>query len=453
MYRLRRLSTIALLLFVVVGAGGAPDSNETVRVRLFSDRNIRKAVLSDSNGGRLTLYDASGALATLEKGQELEFDIWNEFPRARWQSGSVPLDHAFVKTESAALTLTVDGDSRQYRGSIELVLDDDLEKPGLLLINEVALSDYIGSVLPAEYGFKEPEGVKAQAIVIRTYALRAIAQRQGLFDVTDGTSSQVYPGVSSETDLARAAVEATSGMTITHDGELIEAVYSAHCGGHSANNEDVWQSKPISYLRGRKDPYDEKAPVAHWETRIDKKDLLDLLSKVTKTKVKGITVSERGSGKRVTEIKLDTNRDDVDMSAQSFRVAVNGSFGATAIKSTFFELKKDGDSYRFSGRGLGHGVGLCQWGAAEQAKEGRSFRDILSFYYSGVKVEGRDSDTPFARASLTNALEVAKVSSADQPSAKQAKSRPKESPKKTPAETKHRQKTTSRKLTGRRVGW
>ncbi len=454
-YRFGRLGTIATIALLIMGAGSS-EANETVRVRLFSGKQIESASLSEGTGGGLTIYDSSGPLATLDNGQVLTFDIWNEFLRAQWTSGNVPLERAFVRSDNGEIKVTVNDETRTYRGSIELVLDGDIERPSLLIINEVALPDYISSVLPSEYGFTEPEGMKAQAIVIRTYALRARSQRQGPYDLTDDTGSQVYMGVSSENDGARAAVKATTGMAITYKGELIEAVYSAHCGGHSANNEDVWMSKAVPYLRGRDDPYDHDAPVAHWESRINKKDLLDLLSRLYSVKVKDISIADRGAGKHVTAVRLKAKGDDLDITAQSFRVAVNNRFGSASVKSTLFDFNKDGDSYHFTGKGLGHGVGLCQWGAAEQAREGRSYKDILHFYYQDVKIEGYESEPPVAAAALANPARVEK-STRDEPPATEKKQKPakKEPQVKKAAKAKKdaHPAAVSPKLTGRRVGW
>lgn len=445
-----RLYAVVLAAFLALGIHDAPRSADVVRVRLFSGKTVTSLNVADANGDRLTIHDPSGALATLDMGQKLEFDVWNDFLRAKWTSGSVPLDHAFITPRSGAATLTVDGESRSYRGTIEIILDGEIEKAGLVVINEVGLSDYVSSVLPKEYGFKEPEGLKAQAIVIRTYALRAKSEGRKPYDLTDGTGSQVYDGLEAETEFSRAAVEATAGVAITHDGHLIEAVYSAHCGGHSASNEDVWNSRPVPYLRGRKDPYDGDAPVARWESRIRKDDLLQMLSQAHGVRVKSVSVSKRGTGDRATEIKLDADPRDVDVSTQSFRVAVNGRFGGSAIKSTHFDVRSDGDSYRFSGRGLGHGVGLCQWGAAAMAKNGRSYEDILHFYYKDVKIEGHTSDAPFASMNLT-AVEKADSNPARKPAA----SAEEPSETKPPATTRRRstQRSTSGKSSGRRIGW
>ena len=460
-YGLRRLGVALALLFATAGAN-APDTEEYVRVRLFSGKLISSVDVSDAAGEQLTLYDSSGALATLDNAQKIGLDVWNEFLRARWQSGSAPMDRALIKSSSGTITVDIGGESRSYHGSLELTLDGDIERPGLVLINEVSLSDYVSSVLPAEYGFTEPEGMKALAIVIRTYALRARSEREGAYHLTDDTGSQVYMGISSETDLARAAVEATSGMTVTHDGQLIEAVYSAHCGGHSANNEDVWSSHPVSYLRGREDPFDGDAPVARWTSSVDKNDLLDHFSRKYGSTVKDIDVSERGSGGRATMIMLDAKGKDVNITAQSFRVAVNDRFGPSAIKSTLFDIEKKGVTYEFSGRGLGHGVGLCQWGAAAQARKGRSYRDILSFYYQDVEIEGYESDAQVTSAPLADAGLVRpdpepadRVAPPQQVKPKQTRQiAAKQVPKpKRWTQSDRGESTSSDKLSGQRVGW
>lgn len=449
-YRIGRLCAITSIVLLITGTSG-PESAETVRVKLFSGRVVTEAEILDTGNGRLTVYDDSGPLATLDDGLKLDFDIWNEYLRARWRSGNAPVARAVVKSSSGMLKVRVGDESRTYRGSIELTLDADIEKPGLLVVNEVDLADYVSSVLPSEYGFPEPEGMKAQAIVIRTYALRAQSQRQGRYDLTDDTGSQVYRGAASETAAARDAVRATSGMTITYDGELIEAVYSAHCGGYSANNEDVWNSKPVPYLRGRKDPYDKDAPVAHWQSVINKKDLLEMFSRTYDLKVKDISVAEHASGGRVTSVRLDAKKKDVVITAQNFRAAVTGRFGPAAVKSTIFDIKKDGDVYRFSGKGLGHGVGLCQWGAAAQAKAGRSYEDILNFYYKDVKIEGYHPQPAVATATLADPSQTEKPVKGDQ-GAKRDGTPPKEKVDR-PTPNEKSRKGGDRKLTGRRVGW
>ena len=197
----------------------------------------------------------------------------------------------------------------------------------------------------------------------------------------------MYRGVEAETDLSRTVAAETAGSLIFHRGRAIEAVYSSHCGGHSANNEDIWGTNPIPYLRGRKDSYDGDSPVAEWSTSADADDVHDRLSKQLGKLVKAFEVSDRGAGNHVRSVKLRfRDAPDLTMRGERFRSILNGAMGSQLLRSSSFEIKKRSDTYLFQGKGNGHGVGFCQWGARAQAQEGRSYRDILEFYYKGIDI-------------------------------------------------------------------
>jgi len=268
---------------------------------------------------------------------------------------------------------------RIYRGTFKVTLDTQRGN-SVHVVNRIDVEDYVASVLPSEYPFQEIEGVKAQAIVVRTYAMTNSHLR-------DDTGSQVYLGISSETDLSRRAVEITAASTIQFNGLDIEAVYSAHCGGHSANNEDIWGTEPIHYLRGQKDPYDHDAPVARWSASVDADDLNQKLSSRLQRQVKLVKVADRGKGGHVISVRIDfENGADEEIRGERFRSIVNRSFGRQLIPSSSFEIKRRSGRYDLKGRGSGHGVGFCQWGAAAQAKQGRSHEEILNHYYQDVSI-------------------------------------------------------------------
>jgi stage II sporulation protein D len=242
-------------------------------------------------------------------------------------------------------------------------------------------------VLPAEYPFTEIEGAKAQAIVIRSYAEALDGEKTAPYALRDDIGSQVYMGVQTETEFSRSVANLTAGSVMLYNGEVVEAVYSSNCGGHSANNEDIWGSKPIPYLRGRKDPYDRDAPGAEWESEASVKSVHEGLSRVLGERVKGIKVAERGKGDHVRTVEIDIDDGpDESVSGERFRSMLNGALGRPLILSSKFEIRKRSGDYFFEGRGHGHGVGFCQWGAAEQARQGRDFDDILTFYYKDVDI-------------------------------------------------------------------
>ena len=114
-------------------------------------------------------------------------------------------------------------------------------------------------------------------MLVRTYALKSRG-KYGDYDLVDHVGSQVYRGIESETPIARRAADETQGQVLTHRGDLIEAVYSSSSGGHTADNDAIWNGRPLPSLRGRQDPYDRGAPDHEWTTSVDRRELHRALS-------------------------------------------------------------------------------------------------------------------------------------------------------------------------------
>lgn len=141
---------------------------------------------------------------------------------------------------------------KPYRGEIHLVLSP---RGRLNVVNVVSVEDYLRGVVPLEISpssFPQIEALKAQAVAARSYALArrsASAYHAQGFDLRDDARSQVYGGLSAEHPLTSRAVEETSGVVCSHDGAIIEALYTSTCGGRTENNEAVFSGRPVSYLR------------------------------------------------------------------------------------------------------------------------------------------------------------------------------------------------------------
>jgi len=150
--------------------------------------------------------------------------------------------------------------NKWYRGRTQIVAVGNQ----LTAVNYVDLEHYLYSVVGSEMPVNWPmEALKAQAVAARTYAL--YKRQQGgnaIFDVGDTTTWQVYKGLEEEANTTQSAVNATTGQVLTHNGQIIEAVFHSSSGGHTENVEDVWSS-PRPYLRGVAD-FDHYAPVFQW---------------------------------------------------------------------------------------------------------------------------------------------------------------------------------------------
>lgn len=297
--------------------------------------------------------------------------------------------------------------ARAYVG--ELSLSADSTGRGLQIVNHAPLNDYVASVVANEYGFEDREGAKAMAVAARTYALFSSKHPETSYEQVDGTASQVYGGIESITVAARRATRQTRGEVLTHDGTPVQAVHFSSSGGHTADNEDVWtDSDPLPYLRGKKDTYDQVSPYHRWTARVNRGALLRALTLHQNTSVEGFLLGDRISGRRLATIELlYSDGSETEVEASTFRRVVNEGVEGTPIKSTWFDARREGPEYVFEGRGHGHGVGLSQWGARAMAQQGKSYREILSFYYTGVQIEQRsDLSLPSSRPPLADEATV-----------------------------------------------
>lgn len=388
----------SLLLF---GLGLAPrasaqsssDSTDWVQVRLHHDRDFESARLTPTgNSLSVLLPDADTPILRLDPNEMVTLgrrqeDVFARRGEANLYARSLRL----APSSGGTWTLTLPSESkRTYTGQLSLRPADSTS--GLLLVNRVPLQDYVASVIAAEYGLDDRAGIRAMAVVARTYALFSTKHFDGDYDHVDGTASQVYRGEAVITDAARRAARETQGQILTYDGEPIQAVYFSSSGGHTANNEDVWTDGPaLPYLRGKEDPYDQASPKHRWTTRVNRRSLLQALSLHHGRSVEGFLLGDRTTNGRLATIKiLFSDNTETEIEASTFRSVVNERVDGVSLKSTWFEARRDGSDYVFTGRGHGHGVGLNQWGAHAMAEQGKSYREILSFYYTGVQIEHLD---------------------------------------------------------------
>ena len=261
----------------------------------------------------------------------------------------------------------------------------------LLITVTMPIEKYVQAVLSAESGdFKQTESLKAMAVAIRTYALRFRGKHsaQG-FDFCDTTHCQAmsWNGV---TPRIVAAVAATQGQSITYGGAPAETYYHQNCGGAIAAASEEWPDNHAPYLVAQADPYCIAAGALKWQSAISIADIdralrdsgLSLPAHWTT-----LEIATRTASGRTQRLKLAGGTPpDVPLSASSLRFAVNRELGWNKIRSDLYEIRNSGGEVYFSGRGSGHGVGLCQAGAEEMAREGKSYRDILNFYYPGTEL-------------------------------------------------------------------
>lgn len=262
---------------------------------------------------------------------------------------------------------------RWYRGKTRLIKNGN----GITAINYVDIEEYLYSVVGAEMVPSwHQEALKTQAVAARTYALyKSKESKSPLFDLDTTTATQVYKGLETETYSTHQAVNDTTGKIMTHNGQVILAVFHSSSGGHTENVEDIWSS-PLPYLRGVVD-YDQNAPVFRWDKTISASEVTRHIGGVGT--ISSLVPEKRTPRGRVKTIKVVGSRGSKRMKGSVLRKALG-------LRSTLFYVSRQGGSFRISGRGFGHGVGMSQWGAQGMAQNGATHEQILRHYYRSATI-------------------------------------------------------------------
>jgi stage II sporulation protein D len=248
----------------------------------------------------------------------------------------------------------------------------------LLLTLSMPMEEYVTAVLQGESAsFKSDEALKAMAVAARTYAVH-FGSRHRLegFDFCDATHCQDLR-LGNESARVRAAVAATAGELLWFEGRPAATYYHRSCGGELEDASALDPELHAPYLRRHHDEYCVRTP-DEWQAQITKSDLSRALGRPVNT----VSVAARSTSGRVQRLLVNGRA----VSATDFRFAVGRTLGWDKLRSDLYQEQDLGDSVGFRGRGQGHGVGLCQAGAESMGEQGRSYREILAFYYPGTAV-------------------------------------------------------------------
>ena len=262
-------------------------------------------------------------------------------------------------------------------------------------VRVIPLERYVEGTLLAEMPLQglEPGAVaqvaQLQAIVSRTYAVanRSRHAAEG-FDLCATSHCQAYRPTEQWPEpaarVAREAARHTAGVVILHAGRPINALFHAHCGGHTSDARTAWGGDTPSYLRGEPDPYCLRDDEMRWRLEVGADDLKEILNQDAATSVgtrlDGIVVVDRDAAGRAVSVRLEGER-TVDVRAGVLRAALTRRLGARSMRSTRVEIRRQDDRFIFEGQGFGHGVGLCQTGAIARARAGHDAATIIRHYY------------------------------------------------------------------------
>lgn len=368
------LSTAAMLLAV----GPICAQYADVRVGLLRDMTV-KEVMVMGDRGPLTVWSDGKQVAELssqdglivrcgEKGihaKSLVLDITAK-KNITFRS---PIGKGFRLKGMAPKTT-----ERAYPGTLELTRTGG----AFLLVATVPIEEYVAGVVQAEAGKDHwMEYYKLQAVSCRTYALANKRRHEGEgFEVCDGTHCQVFKGKNMQDSIRQAVALTRDLVVVDADIRLIHATFHSNCGGETINAEDLW-SKSEPYLVSTIDTFCLNAPHAVWEKSIPRSKWLGYLHRTygVNTDDSNVVASVTDHDPECRELYLSNISPEVPLAQ------VRRDFD---LRSTYFSVHPHGEMVVLSGRGFGHGVGLCQEGAMRMARDGYSYEDILHHYYSNV---------------------------------------------------------------------
>ena len=378
MTRARTTAALALLFVVLSASVLAPaqaQAGETIRMALF--QNVESVTVAASSGlivrapndtvdssGRITV--AAGPSGLIVDGQPLRSDRLD----VRGRDGE----------------LTINGLTVGNRVIVKR------QNGKLLAINELPLEDYVKGVVPSEMNPAwHLEALKVQAIATRTYALYKMRQNARKdFDVVASVKDQVYlyRGRAAAAGPAARATAETRDQVLAYRDEPILAAFSSTAAGLTEDAWNVW-SVDLPYLKGVECPFDLNSPWYQWRTDVG------LVMLEQRLRDEGFPVGVIASlapatftkAGRVAEVRILHSGGELYVKGDDLRRVL----GYTVLPSTQFDFDVVGLQVQFAGRGNGHGVGLCQWGAKELAERGYSAETILRYYYPGADIRDLDS--------------------------------------------------------------
>ena len=328
----------------------------------------------------------------------------------RFQSGTILFEPKSPGERITINSLTRGYGAPSYRGKLELFSTAE----GIVIVNELPLEEYLYAVVPSEMPASyEAEALKCQAVCARSYAhcqMLAFGYPEYSAHVDDSVSYQVY-GNSHEKETTIQAVQETAGLRLWHQNQVVKTYYYSTSCGHSTSIE-AWGSsltdenqylKGVSICNEEGKSYEEHLPWYRWKAVIPERTMSNLIELNTGKEIgtlQNISVTKQGVGGVVLQIVATGTKGKVTVETEN---KIRSTLGGTGyeitkqdgiiVKSTkllpsaFFTIAKNGGNYIIEGGGYGHGIGMSQNGANEMAKVGKTYDEILQFFYPGTEVK------------------------------------------------------------------
>ena len=225
-----------------------------------------------------------------------------------------------------------------------------------------------------------------------------------IFDVCADDHCQRYQGITKASNKQVAeAISETRGQVLTYENEICDARFSKCCGGQTEEFQYCWEDTPKPYLVSFADPYcntsdktilkqvlndfDQETPDFYrWTVEYSQAELSELISRKLKEdfgEIQDLVPLERGKSGRIWKLKIVGTKKTFTIGKE---LEIRRALSETHLLSSAFDVERQGDRFILHGKGWGHGVGLCQIGAAVMGEQGKTYDEILLFYYRNAKI-------------------------------------------------------------------
>ena len=321
-------------------------------------------------------------------------------------------------------------ETQVFCGTLRLVVEADK----IVAINELPVERYLTSVISSEMSATASlEFLKAHAVISRSWLLAQMTKRRQMengetsffsfikkddemirwydredhtiFDVCADDHCQRYQGITKQSSPAvEQAIQATRGQILAYEDEICDTRFSKCCGGQTEEFQYCWEDTPKPYLVSFHDPYcntsdkhilsqvlndyDQATPDFYrWTVEYTQEELSELVNRKLKDDFGTITdliPLERGKSGRIWKLKIVGTKKTFTIGKE---LEIRRALSETHLYSSAFEVEKEGDRFILHGSGWGHGVGLCQIGAAVMGEQGKTYDEILLFYYRNAIIK------------------------------------------------------------------
>lgn len=321
-------------------------------------------------------------------------------------------------------------ETQTFEGTLRIVVEADK----IVAINELPVEKYLTSVISSEMSSTSSlEFLKAHAVISRSWLLAQIEKRKQhesggdnffsftksdnefirwydredhtIFDVCADDHCQRYQGITRANNThVEEAISQTRGQVLMYEDEICDARFSKCCGGVTEEFQYCWEDTPKPYLVSFHDPYcntndkhilsqvlndfDQETPDFYsWQVKYTKAELSELVNRKLKDdfgEIQDLIPVERGKSGRIWKLKIVGTKKTFTIGKE---LEIRRALSESHLYSSAFDVEKTTDGFILHGKGWGHGVGLCQIGAAVMGEQGHPYDEILLFYYRNAEIK------------------------------------------------------------------